>query len=203
MKDLASRGLLTLTGDPPIWPRFFLVAPLFFVGTREPDGSYDLAPVHHAMPLGWTANYFAFATAPSHATLRNLEREGVFTLSAPSPDQILDLSLAAAPRVEGGEKPSLSVLSTIPAAEVDGVLVEGAYLHLECELDRVLRGFGENCVVIGKVRIAHVDEASVRREDLDDGDLLAQAPLLAFLSPGRYARIEETFAFPFHEGFSR
>ena len=55
MKDLASRGLLTLTGDPPIWPRFFLVAPLFFVGTREPDGTYDLAPVHHAMPLHHSA----------------------------------------------------------------------------------------------------------------------------------------------------
>ncbi len=194
---------LTLTGEEPIWHRFFLVAPLFFVGTREPDGTYDLAPVHHAMPLGWSANYFGFATAPSHATLRNLEREGVFTVSAPTPDHLLEVSLAAAPRTRGGEKPSLSALSTVPATEVDGVLVEGGYLHLECDLERILRGFGENCLVIGKVRVAHVAESAVRRADLDDGDLLAGSPILAFLPPARYASIAETFAFPFHEGFSR
>jgi flavin reductase (DIM6/NTAB) family NADH-FMN oxidoreductase RutF len=203
MKDLATRGMLTLTGDEPIWHRFFLVAPLFFVGTREPDGTFNLAPVHHAMPLGWSANFIGFATARSHATLRNLERERVFTLSAPTPDQLVELSLAAAPRAEGGEKPSLSALSTIPATQVDGVLVEGGYLHLECDLDRVLEGFGENCLVIGKVRVAHVEESAVRRADLDDGDLLAGSPLLAFLSPGRYAQVAETFTFPFHEGFSR
>ena len=52
--------------DKPIWSRFFTVAPLVLVGTREGDG-HDLAPKHMAMPLGWD-NYFCFVCSPDHAT---------------------------------------------------------------------------------------------------------------------------------------
>src|SRR5690606_34430059 len=37
----------------PVWDRFFTVAPLVLVGTREPDGRFDLAPKHMVLPLGW------------------------------------------------------------------------------------------------------------------------------------------------------
>ena len=203
MIDLTRRGLLTLNVDQPIWHRFFTLAPRAIIGTREDHATYDLAPVHQLTPLGWSANYIGFVTAPSHATLRNLVREGCFTMSYPRPAQLVEVSLAAAPRIGSGEKPSLKALSTFPATVVDGVLVEGAYLHLECTLDRVIDGFGENSLVIGKVVAAHADEEAVRRPDRDDGDLVAEEPLLAFLAPGRYASVSETFAFPFHEGFSR
>ena len=35
--DLVSLGV-----EHPIWERFFQVAPLIVVGTKEPDGGYDL-----------------------------------------------------------------------------------------------------------------------------------------------------------------
>ena len=37
----------------PIWEQVYMVAPLIIVGTREPDGTYDLAPKHMAMPISW------------------------------------------------------------------------------------------------------------------------------------------------------
>ena len=33
--------------------------------------------------------------------------------------------------------------------------------------------------------------------------IIARAPLLAYLAPGRYAEVSRTFAFPFHAGWSR
>ena len=199
-ESMSERGLVTLGGDHPIWERIFAVAPLVLVGTKEEEGEYDLAPKHMAMQVGW-GNYFAFVCTPTHRTYSNARRERVFTVSFPRPSQVLLTSLAASPRCDGDVKPAMGLMHTFPAARVDGVLVEDAYLHLECELHRVYDDFGESSIVSGKILEAHVCEEAIRRADKDDRDLLMEAPLLAYLSPGRYSRITESQAFPFHAGW--
>ena len=77
-------AMIPLPLADPIWEGVFTVAPLVLVGTREEDGRHDLAPKHMAMPLGWQ-NHFGFVCHPSHATQRNAERTGVFTVSFPVP----------------------------------------------------------------------------------------------------------------------
>lgn len=194
--------LVSLPVEHPIWNRFFHVAPLVVVGTKESSGVYDLAPKHMAAPMGWD-NYFGFVCTPAHGTYTNAQREGAFTVSYPRPSQVVATSLAAAPRCEGDEKPSLRHLATFQASTVDGVLLEDAYLHLECETHRIVDGFGKNSLITGRVVAAHVHEDAVRREDADDRDTLLRAPLLCYLAPGRYAEISESFGFPFHAGWSR
>ncbi len=198
----AAEGLVRLGAEHPVWDRFFLVSPLVVVGTREPDGSFDLAPKHMVTALGWD-NYFGFVCTPSHATYVNARREGFFTVSFPRPSQILAASLAAAPRCDGDSKPSLELLETRPATVVDGVLLADAYLHLECRTGRIIDDFGRNSLITGSVVEALVAEEAIRRSDRDDHDLLLEAPLLAYVAPGRYARITETMAFPFHAGWSK
>ena len=172
-------GVVEIPVDRPIWDRFFTVAPLTIVGTMEEGGGHDLAPKHMAMPLGWS-NYFCFACSPRHATQVNAQRTGFFTVSFPRPDQVVETSLAAGPREEGGDKPSLAGVSTFPAREVEGVLVEDAYLWLECRLDKVLDGYGANSLIIGEIVAAAVAEGSLRSSDGDDADLLARAALRVF-----------------------
>ncbi len=186
--------------DSPIWSSFFTVAPLVIVGTVEEDGSEDLAPKHMAMPLGWS-NYFCFACSPRHATQKNAQRTGEFTVSFPRPEQIVETSLAAGPRDEEGDKPSLEAVPTFPAGEVEGALVRDAALWLECRLDRVVEGFGENTLIIGEVVAAAADERSIRASEGDDSDLINRSPLLAYISPGRFAPISQTYSFPFHTNF--
>lgn len=195
-------SLVSVSLEHPIWNRFFHVAPLIVVGTREPAGGFDLAPKHMAAPIGWD-NYFGFVCTPRHGTYRNAQREGVFTVSYPRPSQVVAASLAAAPRCEGDEKPSLHHLRTFPSTRVEGVLLEDAYLHLECETYRIVDGFGDNSLITGRVVAAHVHPDALRREDLDDRDVLLGAPLLCYLAPGRYAEVAESFAFPFHAGWTR
>jgi len=194
--------IVPLATDSPIWDRFFTVAPLVIVGTLEPDGTQDLAPKHMAMPLGWS-NYFCFVCSPRHATQRNAQRTGMFTVSFAQPAQFMQISLAAGGRAGDDSKPSLAALRTRAAEQVDGVLVNGAMAWLECELDRVVDGFGDNTLIIGRVVAAAVAEPSLRDPDVDDGDLVHAAPLLAYLNPGRFASVGQSVAFPFPADFRR
>ena len=86
-----SRELVELDVGQPIWDRFFWVAPLVLIGTREPDGGHDLAPKHMVTPLGWQ-NYFGFVCTPRHGTYGNAQRTGVFTVTYPRPEQLVTVS---------------------------------------------------------------------------------------------------------------
>lgn len=192
----------TLDVAHPVWDRFFWVAPLVVIGTAEPDGSPDLAPKHMAMPMGWQ-NYFGFVCTPRHATYRNAVRERAFTVSYPGPDHLVQASLTAEPRCDEGQKASLAALDVEPGRVVAAPLLRGAYVHLECELERIVEGFGENALVVGRVAAARVAEDALRAEDREDQAIIAEKPLLAYLAPGQFARIDRGHNFPFPAGFSR
>jgi flavin reductase (DIM6/NTAB) family NADH-FMN oxidoreductase RutF len=200
--EFAMHGqVVSLDVTAPIWERFFTVAPLVLVGTREEDGSYDLAPKHMATPMGWQ-NYFGFVCTPRHRTYHNVRRERAFTVSYPRPTQVVLASLAASPRIDDA-KPVLGALPTFPARRIDGVFIEDGYLFLECELDRIIDDFGENSLVTGKIVAAHLQESAMRLSDRADEELLSESPLLVYLAPGRFAEVREGPAFPFPSGFSR
>jgi flavin reductase (DIM6/NTAB) family NADH-FMN oxidoreductase RutF len=194
--------LIPLPTDRPVWDRVFSVAPLVLVGSKEEDGRFNLAPKHLAMPLGW-GNHYCFVCSPRHATYHNIRRHGVFTVSYPRPTDVLFAGLAAAPRCEDHSKPSLLVLPTFPARAVEGVLVRQCYLYLECSLESTLDGFGPNSLVVGKVVAAAAPEEALRAEERDENEQIFNFPLLAYLSPGRFAEIRRSTAFPFPRGFSR
>lgn len=202
MKQPIREGIATLETDQPIWERFFSVFPLVLIGTRERDGSYDLAPKHMAMPMSWQ-NHFGFVCAPHHRTYQNAQREQAFTVSYPRPGQIVLASLAAAPRCNDDSKPALRALPTFRASRIDGIFVQDAYLFLECKLDRIIDGFGDNSLITGRIVAAHVDEKALRTSERDDQDLIHESPLLAYLYPGRTASIDQSYSFPFPVDFKR
>jgi flavin reductase (DIM6/NTAB) family NADH-FMN oxidoreductase RutF len=202
MPENDAERLIPLATDQPIWDRFFGVFPLVIVGSKEEDGQYNLAPKHLAMPLGWE-NHYCFVCSPRHTTYHNIRCHKAFTVSYPRPSETLLASLAAAPRCEDQSKPSLLVLPTFSARQVDGVLVQGCSLFLECTLHRILDGFGPNSLIIGDVVAAAAHEDALRAPDRDEADQIFEFPLLAYLSPGRFAEIRQSIAFPFPRGFSR
>ena len=201
MATKLSSDLVSLDLQRPIWSNFFSVAPLVVVGTREPNGDYDLAPKHMVCPLGWEA-YFGFVCTPRHATYRNIQREGVFTVSFPRPEQVVLASLTASPRCED-TKEVMRGIPTVPAQVVEGVLLEQAYLFLECELDRFVDGFGENSLIAGRIVAARVDRQALRSSDRDDQEVVAENPLLAYLHPDHFAEIRQGRALPLPAGLRR
>ena len=188
--------------EHPIWERFFTVNPLVIIGTREENGKIDLAPKHMAFPMGWK-NYFGFVCTPRHGTYQNIKRTGEFTVSYPKPTQVVLTSLTATPRCDDNTKPGLEVLQTTKAEKIDSVFISDSYVQLECKLEKLMDGFGDNSLVTGKIVNAFVDELSLRSDDRDDQDLIFDAPLLVYLAPGRYSVIENSRSFPFPKDFRK
>ncbi len=194
--------MLKLDTSTPIWDHFFTVAPLVVIGSKEGDG-YDLAPKHMAMPLGWQ-NYFGFVCSPRHSTYHNIAREGHFTVSFPKPEQVVIASLAASPRSadKTGDKPALDGLPTEAAPGIEGKFIADSYLWLECEHLRTIDGFGPNSLICGTITGAYVDPEYKRVSEQDEQEMVATAPLLAYLAYGRFASIEKSQAFPFPKDFT-
>ena len=189
MRERARSSLVTLPEDAPVWERTFTVNPLVLIGTKERDGDYDLAPKHMAMPMGWE-NYFG-SCAP-RATGPTITPGGRASSPSATPDPCRWSSRALRPRHESdGSKLAVDVLPTFPASEVDGLFIEDAYLFLECVLDRISDDFGENSLIVGRIVAAHVREDYLRASERDEQDLIHSSPLLAYLSPGRYASVDE------------
>lgn len=187
--------LIELPVGPGLWERVFTIAPLVLVGTKE-GGGYDFAPKHMAMPLGWEG-YYCFVCSPRHATYRNIRAHPQFTVSAPRPEQIVESSFAAGGRFAGGEKPALAVIPTAEARVVDVPIVAGCAFALECELERIVDGFGPNSLIVGRVVAATAARDALRGAEVDDADLVHRLGLLAYLAPGRFAVVRDSHSFPF------
>lgn len=196
------QGLVELTTSAPIWDRFFTIAPLVLVGTREADGSNDVAPKHMACPMGWQ-NYFGFVCTPAHSTYKNITRDGVFAITYPKPSHWLETSLTASPRCEDGGKPNLNLVDIVRSQKVDCPVLMDGYLYLECELERIVDGFGPNSLIVGSIVAAQVDQDYLRTIERDDQEAIRTAPLLSYVSPGRFSVVEETLSFPFPAGMKK
>lgn len=186
----------------PIWDQFFTVAPLVLIGTTDADGALDLAPKHMAMPMGWQ-NYFGFVCTPRHSTCGNIQRTGVFTVSYPKPSQVLATSLAASPRLQEGSKPVIDYLDTFAASKINGQFIADGYLFFECRHYKTIEGFGENCLITGEIIAAYAEEDFLRHTEGDDQETIRNSPLFAYLSPGRFATIDRSNAFPFPESMKK
>jgi flavin reductase (DIM6/NTAB) family NADH-FMN oxidoreductase RutF len=202
MGETKTSALVDLDISSSIWESFFTVFPLVVIGTREADGSDDLAPKHMAMPMSWE-NHFGFVCTPRHNTYQNIQRDRQFSVTYMRPSQTVLASLAATPRCEDGSKPITQALPTFAAETINAAFVQDGYLFLECELEQMVDGLGENSLIIGRIISARVAEDALRSSDQDDEDLVYSAPLLAYLYPGRFAEITNSNQLPFPAGFKR
>jgi flavin reductase (DIM6/NTAB) family NADH-FMN oxidoreductase RutF len=202
MDSYLGKKLISLDPGLPIWNNFFTVSPLVLIGTKDESGEYNVAPKHMAFPMGWD-NYFGFLCTPSHSTYHNIIRETVFTVTYPRPTQVVLASISATPRNDDNLKTSLLALETFEAKNIDGLFVDDGYIYMECLLHKIVEGFGSNSLITGYIMAAYVHEDAYRTSDKDDAELINGAPLLAYLEPGRFSRIEQAFAFPFPKDFKR
>lgn len=198
--DRMADHIVSLNIEEPLWERFFMIAPLVLIGTREFNGTNNLAPKHMVMPMGWS-NMFGFMCAPAHMTYKNIVRNGSFSVCFPRASQVVTASLAAEPRTDDDVKPGLTSLPTIPSPLVEGCFLKDSYLFLECKTERIVDGFGDNSLVVGNVIGAYVNEDALRITEKEDEEVVDQSQILGYVSPGRYCTIKETFNFPFPAGF--
>jgi flavin reductase (DIM6/NTAB) family NADH-FMN oxidoreductase RutF len=194
--------LTMLNLEYPVWEQVFTVHPLVIVGSIDKDDSANFAPKHMVFPLGWK-NYFGFVCTPDHATYQNIKRTGEFTVTYPRPDQVVLTSITASPRCDDNTKPELDSIEKISASVIDGYFIKEGYLYLECKLLKFVDGFGENSLILGEIVAARAWSDVIRSPSHDDNESIYEHPQLAYISPGRFAVIDETQAFPFPTNFKK
>lgn len=201
MKRLHENDYYKLDISNPVWEQFFTVAPLVVIGTKEGD-SYDLAPKHLAIPIG-VDNYFGFVCTPRHKTYHNIKHTKEFSVSFPLPDQVVLASLCASPRCEDNTamKPIIDALPSIKATSIDALCLTESYLFLECKLFKIIDGFNENSIITGTIIAAYCHKDYLKISEKDEQQQLKKNPLLAYIARGRFARISETYSFPFPKDF--
>jgi len=64
-------------------------------------------------------------------------------------------------------------------------------------------GFGENSLVLGEIVKAQAWSDVIRTPSHDDSESIYHHPQIAYISPGRFAIIDETQAFPFPVKFKK
>jgi len=204
MEEQQDSEMIDITDDPNMWNRCYMVHSLVVIGSTEENGKYNLAPKHMAMPLGF-GPYFGFMGTPRKTTYRNIEREKVFTVSYPSPEQLVISSLTASRREDDDTKPIIDQVPTVKAKQVDGKFLKDSYFQLECKLSQMMGKFGEWEIIVGEVVAAYVRRDALKKEgdDADYGAQIHEHPLLAYLHPDRFSIIEESNAFPFPKEFKR
>lgn len=203
MKSQSENKLIQLNTQESIWDHVFIIAPLVVVGTKE-GKFYDLAPKHMATPVGFS-NFFSFVCTPNHSTYHNVKKTGVFSISFPLPDQVVLTSLSASPRCDylSDEKPIIKALPTLKCKEIDCLYLKDSYLFLECELFKIIDGFDEYSIITGRINEALVDKNYLRVSEKDEHKQINENPLLAYIAQGRFAKISETYNFPFPKGFNK
>jgi flavin reductase (DIM6/NTAB) family NADH-FMN oxidoreductase RutF len=195
-------GIVNIKIDSSFWDRFFLPFPLVIVGSKEGD-KYDLAPKHMAIPLSWD-NHYGFVCTEQHATYHNIKKHGFFTVSYPKVDQLALASLTACQRSDKDKnKMILNHIENIPAVKIDGVFLKDSFLMLECELFKIIDGFGINSLITGKIIHARIDEEYLREVDRNEQLQIYNHPVLSYIHPGRYAAIKDTAVFPFPKDFKK
>lgn len=201
MKAPQNKAYIALDTDSSIWDHMFMVAPLVVVGTKE-GGGYDMAPRHMAFQAGW-GNFFGFVCTDSHKTYANIVKNKEFTVSFPLPEDVVIASLTATSREETTSKHESVIkgLPTVRATTVDALLLRDAYLMLECSLFKITGGFDGSSIITGKIKAAFVLKEQLLVSDSDEQAHIAKNPLLAYISPGRFAKITETYKFPFPKNF--
>ncbi|MEX2435554.1 MAG: flavin reductase [Balneolaceae bacterium] len=204
MANQTNSNMIEITDDPNLWTRFFMVHSLMIIGSKEKDGSFNMAPKHMAMPLGF-GPYFGFMGTPRKNTYRNIKREKAFTVSFPGPDQVVFSSLAASTREEDDSKPVIQTIPTVDAKLIEGKFLENSYLQFECTLHEILGKFGEWEMIVGEIVAAYVREDSLRKvgDDADDNNLINRSPLLAYLHPNQFSTIKKSNNFPLPKDFKR
>lgn len=185
----------------PVWDRFLMIAPLVIVGSREGE-QIDFAPKHMVTPFGWE-NRIGFVCAPHHHTYQNIRRERSYTITYPQPADVLLASLSSSPRCSDDSKPALHAIPSFESDHVAGSYPENGSLFFGLELEQIIDGFGRNSLIIGQIveAMAHPDALLV--SEADDRKRLHDHPILAYVSPGYYAKVDRVDAFPFAEGWKK
>jgi flavin reductase (DIM6/NTAB) family NADH-FMN oxidoreductase RutF len=97
----------------------------------------------------------------------------------------------------------INALPILRAPSMDAPILANAYFYLECKLYKIIDGFDDYSIITGRIKAAYAHRDYLKVSEIDEQEQLAKNPLLAYIAPGRFAKIVATHGFPFPKNFKR
>lgn len=149
--------------------------PIAWVGTRDADGTDNLAPHSFFTMASEDPPIVLFTSSGRKDTLRAIEQTGEFTISLISAAQREAANQTSAPYAPEISEFDAARIPALPSQLVSAPAVAGSPAVLECRCEQVIP-VGDSFVVLGRVLHVSVDESVLRTDDR--GRTLADARLL-------------------------
>lgn len=143
--------------------------PIGWIGTRRPDGTFNLAPFSFFNVVATSPPTVMFSAGrhPDRPkdSVEFAERTGVFTVNIVSAELAESMSITSGSFGPDDDEFAIAGLTAVPGTMVDAPMVGEAPANLECEVVEVvdIGVEGRTRMVIGEVVAIHV------REDALDG----------------------------------
>jgi flavin reductase (DIM6/NTAB) family NADH-FMN oxidoreductase RutF len=143
--------------------------PIGWIGTRRPDGSFNLAPFSFFNAVSSDPPIVLFSAGRHRDrpkdSATNAEESGAFTVNVVSEDLAVPMNQTSATYGPEDDEFAIAGLTAIQGTLVDAPLVAESPANLECRVIDVVAVGGENGtrLVLGEVVMIHV------REDALDG----------------------------------
>jgi len=178
--------------------QYFTIKPIILVTTLRRSGLPNVAPKTQCMSVGRREEYFAFVCTPKHHTYQNAKADKEFVVNYPGPNLIEKIS-ATSQIAENIDEVALAGLTSIPSLVVKPPRIKECMVHLECKVMDI-KDLGDGSIILGKVVARSSNpEISFKRVMAEESlNLLSKHPLLAYVYPDHYTRIDtaEKFIFP-------
>ena len=177
---------------------YFTIKPIILVTTLGGNGLPNVAPKTQCTSVGRREEFFAFVCTPKHHTYQNVKANKEFVVNYPSPELIEKVS-ASSQFAENVDEVALSGLTSISSLVVKPPRIKECMAHLECKVVEV-KDIDDVSIILGRVVARSADrEKSFKKGTAEEGiKLLSKHPLLAYVYPDHYTRINtaEKFIFP-------
>jgi len=166
------------------WYKLLAPRPVVLVSTISKKGISNIAPFSFVAPVSTEPPLLAFASDPSHDTVRNIRTTKDFVVNIPGIAIINKLWACAEdfpPQVSEFEKTGLHEAKS---STVRSPYCKECLAHFECSL-HALHRTGDHIVMVGKVRRARVEDAFFKKGKY----LVDKARVLMHVGSERFATV--------------
>jgi len=134
--------------------------PISWISTVAPDGTFNVAPHSYTTVVSPSPPMVAFVSIGRKDTLRNVEESGEFVYNIGNGDLIERINRSAADFPRSVSEFEWAGLTPVPSELVKPPRVGEAPVAMEATVVDIYQVAGtENFMVIGQVRLIHLDES--------------------------------------------
>jgi len=148
--------------DPSKAYKIIAPRPVILVSTISPKGESNAAPFSFAMPVSMEPPLMAFASDPTHDTVKNIFKTKDFVINIPAKKILNKMYQCKKSFPYGVSEAEQAGLTEIKSTKVKSRRIKECFAQFECRLHQKVR-VGDHLLIVGKVVAAWLDDGLFKK----------------------------------------